>query len=64
MDDGDRLATIVTSWTALLRSGDTGPLEDVRAAGGPRSLVFVFDQGKIVRMESFSDREAAFAALE
>jgi hypothetical protein len=126
MDAGDRLATVVSSWTALVRAGDVGPLEgilaedvvwqgllpelvchgrtevmgllsrfgerppritrleaaeagervaisvdgpdfpeidEVRAAGGPRSLVFVFDRGKVVRMESFADREEAFAAL-
>jgi hypothetical protein len=125
MDDGERLALIVSAWTALVREGDAGELErlldervtwqgvlpelvcrdrdevlgllararargwritrleaqeagdvvaisvegpdftatDTEAALAPRSLVFTFRGRKVVRMESFTSRHLAFAAL-
>jgi hypothetical protein len=33
----------------------------VLAPGAPRSLVFTFRDGKVVRMESLPSRDAAFA---
>ena len=35
--------------------------QDTPAAGGPRSLVFTFRDGRVVRMESEPDRDTAFA---
>ena len=37
---------------------------DTPGAGSPRSLVFTFRDGRIVRMESEPDRDAAFALAE
>lgn len=40
-----------------------GPAGSVlEPAGGPRTLVLSFDDGRIVRMESFATREAALGA--
>jgi hypothetical protein len=38
------------------------PETPVLAAGAPRTLVFTFADGKVIRIESFSARDAAFTA--
>jgi hypothetical protein len=56
---GDRVAISVEGpdFPALTGTGDTPLL----TAGAPRSLVFTFRGGRVVRMESLPSREAAFA---
>jgi hypothetical protein len=53
---GDRVAVSV--------NGPDFPENENLAAGAPRSLVFTFSDGKVVRMESFASREAAFARAD
>lgn len=49
---GDRVAVSV--------QGPDFPENEALAAGAPRSLVFTFEAGKVVRMESLASRDAAF----
>ncbi len=53
----------VADRVAVSVDGPDSPETDIQAAGSPRSLVFTFRGGKIVLMESFPNRDAAFAAL-
>lgn len=39
------------------------PENPALAAGAPRTVVFTFADGKVIRIESFSDRDAAFARV-
>jgi len=50
---GDRVVVSV--------EGPDFPENEVQSAGTPRSLVFTFRDGHVVRMDSLPDREAAFA---
>lgn len=56
---GDRVAISVEGpdFPALADAAEAPLL----AAGAPRSLVFTFRDGRVVRMESLPSREAAFA---
>jgi len=56
---GDRVAISVEGpdFPALIGAADAPLL----APGAPRSLVFTFRNGKVVRMESLPSRDAAFA---
>lgn len=56
---GARVAISVEGpdFPAMLDPGEAPLL----AAGAPRSLVFTFQAGKVVRMESLPSRDAAFA---
>ena len=55
---GDRV--IVTVEGPDFGPGPAG--SDLQPAGGPRTLVLSFDDGRIVRMESFATRQEALAA--
>lgn len=57
---GDRVAISVQS--ADFAEGPAG--SELEPASGTRSLVFSFRDGKVVRIESFPSREAAFALVE
>jgi hypothetical protein len=52
---GDQVAVSV--------SGPDFPDNEVLAAKAPRSLIFTFRDGRVVRMESLATRDAAFARL-
>ncbi|MGA2284480.1 MAG: nuclear transport factor 2 family protein [Candidatus Dormibacteria bacterium] len=56
---GDRVAISVEGpdFPAMTDAAET----HVLAPGAPRSLVFTFRDGKVVRMESLPSRDAAFA---
>jgi hypothetical protein len=51
-EKGDKVAVTV--------EGPDFPGTDRRGAGGPRSLVFTFRGGRVIRMQSFKDRGDAF----
>jgi hypothetical protein len=57
---GDRLVVIAHS--ADFPLGPTGT--ELDPPSGVRSFVFMFRDGKVVKMESFPTREVAFAAVE
>jgi hypothetical protein len=56
---GDRVVVVVSS--ADFPLGPAGP--ELEPPGGLRSFVFTFRDGKVVRMESVPNREAAFALV-
>lgn len=56
-EDGDRV--VLTVEGPDFGPGPTGTV--LEPAGGPRTLVLSFADGKVVRMESFATREEAFA---
>ena len=53
---GDRVAVSV--------DGPDFPDNEVLTANDPRSLIFRFREGKVVRMESYPSRDAAFKAAQ
>ena len=57
---GDRVAISVSG--PEFPEGPDGPEGALLPPGAPRSLVFTFRDGHVVRMESLPSRDAAFAA--
>lgn len=55
-ESGDNVAVSVES--ADFPEGPAGP--ELQPPGGHRTLVFTFRDGRVVRMESFLDKNAAF----
>jgi hypothetical protein len=51
-EHGDKVAVMV--------DGPDFPSDDRRPAGSPRSLVFTFRDGHVIRMQSFKNRDDAF----